>query len=324
MRNYWLRIAASAFGIFAVGMILISTVRSVKTKVTRTINSTDPIPIPLAGMIPFRLDSARLGSLSRLEFLRTDPQHVSGVRVIVKLADSVSPETLRRCVIALDDLDNIGDQTTFRCQVTDQAGLERFGTVVIRGTSDSFPLLLPAKAVADLRSTEIRVDRNGVQVSSARDQRRQAMRERTEAMRDELSTRIDARSDSIDALRDQADELEDRASAAGPAERRALQLRADSARTAMRAVVDRMKADEARLQAVEELAGFSQQELDSLGNLGRQIGDSVRSAVARQLQEMQVELRRMQVERGQGAPAAATVGTPAAPGAPEPPRPPKP
>ena len=115
MRNYWLKILLSALGIFAVGMVIVTGLRSLKSKVTTTLNSSDPIPIPLIGLVPFRLDSDKLGSVSRVEFLRSDPEHVAGVRVVVKLADSVSIDRLRSCEISLDDADKINERTTFRC-----------------------------------------------------------------------------------------------------------------------------------------------------------------------------------------------------------------
>ena len=87
MRNYWLKIVFGALGIFAVGMVLVSGFRHLKVSVNQAINSSDPIQIPLIGLIPFRLDDQKLGSLSLVEFLRSDPEHVSGVRVVVKLAE---------------------------------------------------------------------------------------------------------------------------------------------------------------------------------------------------------------------------------------------
>lgn len=324
MRNYWLKIAASALGIFAVGMVIITTARSVKNKVTSAINSSDPISLPLIGMVPFQLDSYRLGSLSRLEFLRSDPQHVSGVRVVVKLDNPMAAERLRSCVIALDNVDNIGERTTFRCQPKEVAavGLEQFGTVVVRGVGDSFPLLLPAKAIADLRATSFHVGRQGIQITTAGDRRRRLLEERTDSMREALTDRIEARSDSADQLRDLADELEDSASAAPPAERRAIQRRADSTRTAMRAVIDRLKADEARLGAFEELHHLSRAEIDSLAGMGQRIADSVHRVVAQELQRVQAELEAAQAAREAPRTPSATVNV-EAPAPPIPPAPPR-
>jgi len=316
MRNYWIRIAAKALGIFVVGMLIISVVRGVKHKVTSTINSSDPIPIPLIGLVPFRLGSTQLGSLNRIEFLRSDPEHVSGVRVVVKLSDSTAPERLRLCNIALDQVDNIDEHTTFRClgQGDSAQGLEPFGMVIISGTSDSFPLLLPGKAVADLRGTSFRLTRNGFEVTSPSDRARRALAHRADSMRESLDGLIEARQDSVNRLRERADQLEDSAAAAGSTQRRSIERSADSARAQMRALVDRLRGDEARLAAFDEISGFSPAELDSLALTGRQLSDSIHREVAKALRQAAVELERSGVHTTTGAPAAA-------PAPPAPPRP---
>lgn len=328
MRNYWIKIVAGALGIFAVGMLGITGFRAVRGKVVDTINSTDPIPIPVIGLVPFKLDNQKLGSVSRVEFTRSDPERVSGVRVLVKLADSIQPERLGQCQLALDDVDNIGERTTFRCEPTTGpvAGLEPFGVVVIKNSTDTFPLLLPAKAVADLRSTHIRFNKHGLQVGSDGDAFQAVFSERTDSIRQQLEARVEARGDSVDSLKDLSDQLEDSASNVPASQRRRVQRSADSARALMRAMIDRMKGDEARLNALEEVSGLTPAERDSLAQLGPAIRDSVRRMVAQELQKVQVELdqaRRsgnlpaeVRVERpaqGRGAPAAPTPGTPAAP-----------
>jgi len=318
MRGYWVKIIAGALGIFAVGMLGITAFRSVKTKVTRAIDSSDPIPIPLAGLIPFRLDQDRLGSLNRLEILRSDPQHISGVRVLVSLADSVQPDRLSRCLISVDDVDNIDENTTFRCQPADSpvAGMERFGTVVIKNGSDSFPLLLPARAVADLRQTRFEVRHGNIKVHHAEDALREAMAQRTETMRDELSERIDARADSVDELQDQSQALEESATRAALAERRKLQHSADSVRALMRAMVDRMKFDENRLHALQNLSEMPAAQRDSLALVGVQVADSVQRMVARELKRVQAELEKAGVAAPAPVPAVEAPAPPAAPAKP--------
>lgn len=320
MRNYWIRIAAGALGIFAVGMLLITAVRSVKSTVHSTINSSDPIPIPLIGLVPFRLGDAQLGSLSRLEFLRSDPQHLSGVRVLVKLADSVSSDRLRDCQIALDDVENIDERTTFRCRGPEDSttGLEPFGVIIVKGTGDSFPLLLPWKTVADIRQTTFQLNRDGFHVTSPADRAREQLAARTDSMRTALEALVEARRDSVDALREQADQLEDSAAAASAPQRRGIQRSADSVRLRMRQMVDRLRAGEARVHAFHELSGFSPAELDSLAQMGRQVSDSVQREVARALREAAVEIER---STGAGAGARVNVTAPAPPAPPAPARP---
>jgi hypothetical protein len=308
MRNYWLKIIAASIGIFAVGMLLIGGFRSLKSKVTHTLDSSDPIPIPLIGLIPFRLDDAKLGSVSRVEFLRSDPEHISGVRVVVKLADSVTPDRLRACELAIDDVE-INDRTTFRCQVPADSGrgqLEPFGVVAIRGTGDTFPLLLPTRTVNDLRQTTIRFDKNGLHIEGPQNQAAAAREARRDSIREALDSRIDALSDSIDALKDQASELEDSSTSLGAAQRRQVQHSADSVRSLMRAMVDRMKLNEAKMKALDSMSGLSPAQIDSLSKLGSRIEDSVRLVVARELQRAHVEVERAraQTTRVEGPPTA--------------------
>ncbi len=295
MRNYWLKIAASALGIFAVGMLAITGFRSAKGRIKQAINSTEPIPIPVIGLVPFRLDNDKLGSVSRVEFLRSDPEHVSGVRVLVKLADSVQPSRLAQCQLAIDDVDNIGDHTTFRCEPTSSpvpAGLEHFGVLVIKNSSDTFPLLLPAKAVAELRSTQIHFNGHGIEVNGPKDTVQEAMNAMTDSLRNSLEAAVEARGDSVDSLRDLASELEDSASNAPAAQRKKIQHSEDSVRTQMRAMVDRLKADEARLNALEEVSGLSREERDSLAGMGPAMRDSIQRMVARELQKAQVQIEK--------------------------------
>lgn len=315
MRNYWLKIAVSAFGIFAVGMLAITGFRSAKGKISHAINSNDPIPIPVIGLVPFRLDDAKLGSVSKVEFLRSDPEHVSGVRVLVKLADSIQPARLANCQLAIDDVDNIGDHTTFRCEPNTgpiPAGLENFGVLIIKNTSDTFPLLLPSKAVSDLRSTQIHFNGHGIEVNGPKDNVQEAMNQITDSIRTSLENQVEARGDSVDSLKDLASELEDSASNAPAAQRKKIQHSEDSVRTQMRAMVDRLKADESRLNTLEEVSGLSQSERDSLAALGPALRDSIQRMVAQQLQQAHTQIQKAHQEatRARGR-AAVNAGAPA-------------
>jgi hypothetical protein len=314
MRNYWLKIFAGALGIFVIGMAAVTMFRSVRSKVTHTLNSTDPIPIPLIGLVPFRLDSERLGSLRRVEFLRSDPQHVSGIRVVVALADSVTPDRLRSCQIALDDAEDINDKTTFRCQApgANTAALEPFGEVALDGDGgERFTLLLPTRAVQELRETSIHLDHGGLHIDRAAS-RQEAARARIDSIREAIADRKDARADSIDALKDKASELEDSAAGLGSAARRRVQHSADSVRGEMRAMIDRMKVDEAQLKSFPDMGGLTPAQVDSLAHLGDWIRDSVQRTLDRELRSVRPKPPRGPVQ------VEATTPVPAAPPAPPP------
>lgn len=318
MRNYWIKIAASAVGIFAVGMLLITGIRSVKSKVTATLSSSDPIPIPLIGLIPFRVDSVKLGSVSRVEFLRSDPEHVSGVRVTVKLADTTGQDRLRDCTLVLQSLDNIDEKTTFRCQspTAELGELQPFGTVVVRRKSgaDTLVLLLPGQAVRDLQQTRFHVDRHGIRLTGPHDLLREALAARADSLHERLDARIDARSDSVSTLKELAAALEDSAAGLSTAARRRVQRAADSVRAGMRATADRMEADRSRMQALDQVRGWSVAQRDSLASPGPHPGDSVQVEMARELVRMEAELRQA------NAGAAVGPGTiPVPPASPKPP-----
>ena len=294
MRGYWLNIALKALGIFAVGMLIVTGVRTVRSKVTRTINSSDPIPLPLIGLVPFRLDSNRLGSLREVQFLRSDPQHISGVRVLIKLADSVGPDRMRNCQLAIDDLDNLNDKTTFRCQGPGAVpeGLSVFGVVALENYPDTFQLLLPSRSAEKLRQTTFRLNHNGFHVEGPRDTLQEALVARTDSLSQALDDRIEAQSDSIGELKDLAATLDDSSTDAGAKARRTLEHRADSVRSVMRAMTDRMKRDEARRDALGTMRGLSPADVDSIARADAQLGDSIRRVVAKELQRVQVELER--------------------------------
>jgi hypothetical protein len=275
MRNYWLKIALSALGIFAVGMLLVAGFRTTKHKITTTLESTDPIAIPVA-FLPFRLDGAKLGALDQLVFLREVPNQVSAVKVVVNLADSVSPERFKDCALAIDNVDHLNNKSSFRCQRGDTAGmhLAPFGFVRFSNSEDSVPLLLPEAAVQDLHRTRFNLSDADFQVTDEAD-----------SIRDLLENRMDARSDSVDRLKDTADSLEDAAAEAPTAARRKLQHEADSVRTFMRSVVERMKEDEAELHKLDRGA-----RADSMAQVGARLSDSIQEEVARQLKSAGVKV----------------------------------
>ena len=96
MRNYWLKILLGAFGIFAVGMIGVTIVRSGVAKVNSVVHSDEPITIPL-GLVPFVLAGERLGKLDHVTLYRESPNHVSEVELTVNLADSLLAQGLSGC-----------------------------------------------------------------------------------------------------------------------------------------------------------------------------------------------------------------------------------
>ena len=89
MTRYWARIILGALAIFLVGTSIYYAAQSGKRRVRAIAESADPITIPLA-FIPFKVDGKDLGTLSRLQILRSSPKQVEAVNFRVKLADSIA------------------------------------------------------------------------------------------------------------------------------------------------------------------------------------------------------------------------------------------
>lgn len=173
MRSIWLRITLGALAVFAVGTAVVNIGRKAKHSVAARLQSDAPLPIPLAGLIPFRVDGSEMGSLRRLEFLRSSPSEISGMRVLVQLkADSVTGARLAHCRIGLRSIENIDERTSFSCLSPDSLapeGLESFGFVFLGQNGDSVPLYLPKDAVAELRDARLDFGRHGIRVGHAGD-----------------------------------------------------------------------------------------------------------------------------------------------------------
>jgi len=281
MRNYWIKIALGALAVFVVGMVIVTGVRKTRAKFTNTFESTDPISLPIA-FVPFRLDGRKLGSLNKVVLLRDQPNQVSGVRVIVALADSVHPDKFQNCLLVVDDVEHYNEKSSFRCEKGDTVGsrLAQFGYVYFKNSGDSVPLLLPAHSVESLKSLRFNLNNHGFSVTSAED-----------SLADEVENRMDARSDSVDELRDLADQFEDSAAQAPQAQRPKLQRKADSVRIVMRAMVDRMKADEAQLDTLRNHNVTSLSDPDSAAAYGRRMADSIKREVNRELKRQGVKTK---------------------------------
>lgn len=154
MTRYWLKIAAGALLIFAVGMGVWFGVRKGVRTVHTVFETSDPISIPIK-FATFRVDGTALGKLERLRFLRSAPKQLSSVQLTVRLDSASYAERLRACTMRVDDVEHIDERTTFVCVTGDMpaptVGFEQFGEVLIEGTDIVLPLFLPAAAVQDLR-----------------------------------------------------------------------------------------------------------------------------------------------------------------------------
>ncbi len=203
MRNYWLKIALGALGVFLVGLLGVTLARKAKSSVEGTLNSTDPISIPTP-FVDFKLDGRRLGEISRVVLLRNDPHHISGVTVVLKMADSLRG-SLANCILTADKVDQTDKKSSFRCQTSaDTAGqtLMPFGRVAIRGSSDTFALLLPQKAIEGIQRTSFKLNGNDFKISDESDSA-QAVNDSIKEVRDSIREAIrDSLSDAAERMSD--------------------------------------------------------------------------------------------------------------------------
>ncbi|MEO8201686.1 MAG: hypothetical protein ABI679_14250 [Gemmatimonadota bacterium] len=201
MKSYWFKIIFGAMGIFLVGMLVVTAIRKTRNQVRVISQTSDPINIPFPfGIIPFKLNGTKLGSIQHLTLLRDAPKGISNVRLTVKLADSMSADQLADCFLVVDDVQHINERTTFRCVKSDTAGmaLVPYGIVSLEGNNTTFPLLLPASEIANLRSDgadqeiEDSADSLATAAQELADSIREVNLERADSIRDEMLERADS------------------------------------------------------------------------------------------------------------------------------------
>lgn len=179
MRSYWLKILLGALGIFVVGMIGVTIVRSGIAKVNSVVEGDGPISIPL-GLIPFALEGEKLGNLDRVTLNRESPTRVSDVELEVDLTDSLLAQGLAGCRLAanfegdehkggVNIKVNKDQQNTFRCLKEDSTppDLVEFGTAVFRPGDIEVPLFIPAEVVKELQSLSFGHDSLGEAIADS-------------------------------------------------------------------------------------------------------------------------------------------------------------
>lgn len=157
MRNYWLRILLGAVAIFAVGMVGVTLARQGMGRVRGVVEGSGPITLPVA-FLPFKLDGERIGTIQRIRIFRTAPKQVRSVNVQVRLADSVSPSRLERCLLVAEGFEKINSETTFLCSTADDTvnqNLAAIGEVQLRGTDRAFRLYMPRDAIQELTDSNL-------------------------------------------------------------------------------------------------------------------------------------------------------------------------
>ena len=213
MRNYWLRIAMGAAGIFVVGMLVWSMIQRGRHAMKRVVESDEPITIPLA-LIPFTVDGRSVGTLRQVQIIRSDPEKVKAVNFRVRLADSVGDDRIGACVLVVGgSLEHIDAQHAFQCvNAGDTVGADLAPVGEVR-TQRGQTYVLFAKAGAldsvkfDFGAHEAMREAERARADSIREveqERADSIREAANERADSIRQAAEAMSDSIRAHVDSA------------------------------------------------------------------------------------------------------------------------
>ena len=239
MRNYWLRIALGALGVFAVGMVGITLARQSMGRVRGVVEGSGPITLPIL-FVPFKLDGQKLGTLSKVVLLRDAPKRISAVELEVKLRDSAVARGLEGCRLAANfdaqhppgrarvSVDPLSSGVFSCLHGADSNGqFQEFGRAVLQPGNVSVPLLLPNDIVDDLKQ--------GHFDSQAED----SAGATAEAKADSIAEAANARADSVAAIAEKrADSVMARTDRLVDSLRQEGRRRADSTRRIHRRMAD--------------------------------------------------------------------------------------
>lgn len=203
MKWYWGKIVLGAIAVFAVGYATVWFVRGRVHSFQRMVESSDPISIPLA-FFPFTVDGVRAGTFRGVRIERSSPKRVERVTLRVALADSGAPD-LASCRLTSATPGSFNPESGFRCLAPEQAdsGLVSFGSVTVtrRGGPDlTLPLLLDSALVADMRSSDMGVEKTtgafgsgeGTAARAEADRIRIQVRTKTDSIRAEVLREVKA------------------------------------------------------------------------------------------------------------------------------------
>jgi hypothetical protein len=247
MRSYWLRILLGAFGIFCLGMIVISIFRHGRSRVESVIASSEPLSIPLP-FVPFQVNGSKLGQLERLTVNRESPKKVSSIELQVKMDDSLVAKGLAGCRLAANiesdsakpgnvnvHMNRLDEKTFFFC-IKEDSGYVEMGTATLTPGDVELPLLLPESLADHLRNGDWASDADS---SDAIEARADSIAEAAEAIADSAAAKAERASEKAQA---KAQALSERQIRLGDSLRAEGLRRGDSIRRAMSRMADSLQA----------------------------------------------------------------------------------
>jgi hypothetical protein len=247
MRSYWLRILLGAFGIFCLGMIVVSIARHGRSKVESVIASSEPLSIPLP-FVPFQVNGSKLGTLERLTVNRESPKKVSSIELQVKMDDSLVAKGLAGCRLAANiesdsakpgdvniHMNRLNEKTFFFC-ATQDSGFEEMGSAKLTPGDIELPLLLPESLAQHLRNGDWATNSDS---TDALETRADSIADAAEAIADSASAKAER---AQAKAQEKAQALSERQSRLGDSLRAEGVRRGDSIRSAMSRMADSLQA----------------------------------------------------------------------------------
>jgi hypothetical protein len=156
MQRYWFGIALGAVAVFVMGLLVLNAGRQGARIVEQTLESADPISIPLA-FVPFRLGGREVGTIREVQFVRSSPEVVRGVELDVKVKDPAALDQLRDCALATTDVANFNRRTTFKClspETATSGDFVAFGKVTFEEAGIVQTLLVPVDDLLEWQSDD--------------------------------------------------------------------------------------------------------------------------------------------------------------------------
>lgn len=154
MQRFWLKIGFAAFGIFLVGMLLVTLGRQAKAAATDAIASavTNHLSATtdVARDLPFRLAGAEIGNIERASMQRVSSGSIPEVNLVVRLSDPAAAGELADCVLIPAREEHVDLDSGFRCAEGMTGSLVEIGRVQFEPGNFHRPLMVSRPLSHDL------------------------------------------------------------------------------------------------------------------------------------------------------------------------------
>ena len=149
MKKYWIRIALTALGIFAVGMVIVSAGRRGVDRVKElALQHTLRLS---SGVAPFQVNDRRLGMLTQVQM---DPDRSDAfpyINMTVTLDSGVTAADLGSCILLASDMDSIKRDRGLHCaEGVSRDSLVQMGEVTFEPSGESVGMYIPQSKLQEI------------------------------------------------------------------------------------------------------------------------------------------------------------------------------